>query len=173
MKTAILATLMLSVLLAAGCIAASEQVKFSSEKTVYAGGEAVKLKAAAYGGKFYLSGEDLAEVWRFDEKLGVWRQLDLSLGPARKQVCLSTGVGTKLDIVPPEKEPACSRLYSAEWSWNGEFTTKEEKECFGAPYEEYSRQSLPGKYKAVLKVFDDKSCTELNKALEAPFDITD
>ena len=173
MKPAAIAVLaVLTGLLLPGCIAASEQVKYYSEKPSYSKGETVGLKAEANGGKFYVQDGGLGEIWRFDETLGVWQQLDLSLGPAQKQVCYSAGLGTKLDIVPKEKQPICTRLYSTDWGWNGEFTRKERKDCRGTAYDEHSRQSLPGSYKAVLNTFDDGECRKLNSMFEAFFNIT-
>ncbi|MFH1200237.1 MAG: hypothetical protein V1708_04165 [Candidatus Micrarchaeota archaeon] len=164
------ALLALGILLC-GCVAAATQVKFASQKAAYAKGELVQLKVDAAGGKFFMKSAYLAKIMRLDQASGQWQELDLSLGPAKKQACYSSGLGTRMDVVPGEIEPKCSRLFSAQWSWNAEFTVKETRECKGAQYVEYSRTALAGKYKAVLETFPDSSCAKPDKTLEAEFSI--
>ncbi|MBU1197667.1 hypothetical protein KJ765_04090 [Candidatus Micrarchaeota archaeon] len=159
-------------LLSTGCLISLEGTQLESDKTSYTTSENVLLSAKGDGSKYAWQGSNITEIRYYNAPYNKWMVLDLGEIPNPYQVCLPSGtLVERFEMYTPENENSCKRLLNAEFSWNGLQLMKQELDCNGQPYTHYQKFAKKGKFKAVLKTYNDAGCSSLNQTLEVEFEV--
>lgn len=157
--------------LLAGCVVSLSGVELSTTKAKYAANESIHVLSKGDGLKYAWQGSNITEFYYYKQEYRTWEAIDTREAPGKKMECLPSGTLIERYEFRPPLASQCRRLFTYEYAWDGKVLFQQQKTCGGKEYTAYERKPMYGKYKAVLRYYNDAACLTLNGTREVEFEI--